>query len=112
MIKKILKILTMISMLSVMMMVVMMMALEIVGKCRAMSASLRSDNCNCDYHSFNEKLCLRLLLVMMMTLMMMTAPLTRSLMTMIGRWKWKRSLSEIGITPRSLQAESPPSSNP
>ena len=92
-------------MMSVMMMVVMMMALAIVGKCRAMSASLRSDNCNCDYQSFNEKLCLKLLLVMM-TMMMGT--MTRSLMTMIGRWKWKRSLSEIGITPSRI----PPSSNP
>ena len=81
-----------------------MMTFAIVGKCRAMSASLRSDNCNCDYQSFNEKLCLKLLLVMMMMLM---GTMTRSLMTMIGRWKWKRSLSEIGITPRSLQEESP-----
>ena len=76
----------MISMMISMMMVVMMMAFAIVGKCRAMSASLRSDNCNCDYQSFNEKLCLKLLLVVMM---MMMGMMTRSLMTMIGRWKWK-----------------------
>ena len=71
------KILTIFSMMSVMMMVVMMMALEIVGKCRAMSASLRSDNCNCDYQSFNEKLCLKVRLVMMLMILgMMTRPLT------------------------------------
>ena len=75
------KTLTMFSMLIVMMMLVMMMmVLAIVGKCRAMSASLRSDSCNCDYQSFNEKLCLKLRLVMML---MMMGMMTRSLTTMM-----------------------------